>query len=239
MSQAANLKRLTFVIFTVLDNASKMAFSENVAEALHLQMQCMQDGMFALKQLDKFRKLGSDAEARVKNDVRSGVMMAYLKQVENLNVVKAKARARVAALETTDGAEYSRLKDITRPFLVPEDMIASLLLAVELIKKEARAGMEELSSTTGDLHIPATSWRKDLKDDPSLDDVKTCVATFLDEDVSSLEPNLAKLKEAFGSDMQQNVLKHEGLKALHCPSLPLEALRGIRGPSLPPQSTTD
>ena len=57
----------------------------------------------SLKQLDKFRKLGSDAATRLKNDIRRATLLAYLKQLEGLNIAKDTAAKAMAALEHSGG----------------------------------------------------------------------------------------------------------------------------------------
>ena len=195
------MKRLSFPLFVSLDKACELAFTEASLGAVKLQIQYMQDGCHSLKQLDKFRKLGSDTATRLKNDVRHATLLAYLKQLEGLNITKDKAAKAMAALEHSDNVIYGKLRDISlcdllRPFSVPEDMAEAISEAVSSTANAAEEALTKLSDITNDKHLPDTSWKGCLQKDCSLTALQNCVAANLDFDVTGLEPALEKLKEA-------------------------------------------
>ncbi|CAE7265908.1 unnamed protein product, partial [Symbiodinium sp. CCMP2456] len=186
-NQASNHKRLAYQIFSILDGFGKIAFDDFVAESLKLQMQYMQDGLHLLKQLDKFRKLGSDSAGRLKNDVRWGSLLAYLKQLEGLRVVRDKAIRSMDSLASSAPAEHAKLKELCfsgleRPFQVPEDMQEAFVLAMKEMQKSAEDLIDKVGDITNNLHMPKSRWTKDLQPDAAAETVKLCVASTLDFD---------------------------------------------------------
>ncbi|CAE7397791.1 unnamed protein product [Symbiodinium sp. CCMP2592] len=201
MTKASNLKWLAYQIFSLLDGFGKLAFADPVAESLKLQMQYMQDGLYVLKQMEKFRKLGSDPAGRLKNDVRWGALLTYVKQLEGLRTVRDKASSRVDVLASSAPTEHAKLKelcfsDLDRPFQVPEDMKDAFVFAMKAMQKDAEELIDKMGDSTQNLHLPKSRRKKDLKPDATAETVKMCIASSLDFDVSQLEPTLQALKEA-------------------------------------------
>ncbi|OLP73962.1 hypothetical protein AK812_SmicGene46642 [Symbiodinium microadriaticum] len=199
-NQASNLKRVPYQIFSILDGFGQIAFVDLVSGCLKFQMQYMQDGLHLLKQAEKFRKLGSDPAGRLKNDVRWGGLVAYLKQSEGLRAVQQKATKALENLATADPTQHAKIKelcfsDLDRPFQMPEDIKEAIVLAMKEMQKNAEELIDKVGDITHDLHIPKFRWTKDLKHDATVETVKMCISSTLDFDVSPLEPTLQSLKE--------------------------------------------
>ena len=195
------MQRLSFPVFVNLEKASGLAFTQKAANAIKYQVQYMQEGCHVLKQLEKYRKLGSDAEARVKNDVKCGAIFGYLKQLEQLAGTREKASTVTAALSGTDPVEFSKLKEVElctleKPFNVPEDVLESMRMIVSDLDQQVDKGLDRLSDITCGLHLPDKTWTAELKKDSPIADVKKCASSKLDFDVSGLQGTLDSLKEA-------------------------------------------
>ena len=200
--QAANMQRLSFNLLQFLDKICLATFEGILLDAVRLQVLYMTEGCHVLKQVHKYRKLGSDVPGRFRNDIKSACLMAYLKVFEQLAATQTKSRKALQAVaEAEEHAEdYQRLQEIdfcsVDPFQVPEDMAQGIVFTVKDMEGHANASLDRLSNVTHDKHLEASSWKDGLKPDASFKDVQIYVTTQLDDDQTDLEPTLKGLQEA-------------------------------------------
>ena len=162
------------------------------------QIAWLKDAVHVLRQEARWVKLGRNTDARLKADVKSGVLLGYLKQVEVLN---SNAETVRKSMEVDVGHDEKPPVDFTsiRALLISPEVLEGLTNLAQTFSENVKQSLGLLSDCTHDRHHGAELWKLKLQEATSVteNDITTCASLMLaDINMDPLDGILAGLLEA-------------------------------------------
>lgn len=186
---------------TLLNKMVDLAFdSHQQLSAVTGQAKLLSDGAYLRKQQAKWLKLGSDSKTRLKNDVKQGVLIAYLKSAESFFAsVKKASGDKQPEHEIKEYSGKIAAMDIGEAFPLNEEVISGLNDFVHDMKATVEKHVGTLCEITSEKHLPGEgkSWKHSLGEEATVKEVRTFVSLHLGgDDVSKLPDILRTLDQA-------------------------------------------
>ncbi|CAE7197685.1 unnamed protein product [Symbiodinium sp. CCMP2592] len=202
-----------------LKKAMSKCLQGDVAKALQQWIGLLPEALSCAKQLEKFRKLGQNTEARLATDSKGNALTTLVKQYETFHTAQVQARKNIDAISDEDEQKIRfvalGIQDLP-VFKIADDAIAALSAKADELKQQANDFTEKVSDMTHDKHLPETSWKQSLSDTSTLADVQTAATLHMDNDVSGLEKVLKQLIEVSVIRISQSDIKvHNQIVAWH------------------------
>ena len=182
-------------IACAVDCLSKITLDDSARKYLRAELDFLEKAFCLKMQGEKWMQLGRDNSARLTNDVKSGVLYAYLRQADTLLNLKDKlleAKTSVSQ-DMLPGHSFTELDEWT----FNRQILDGLACFAEMQDKTVKDILAKLSEVTHDRHFGETSWKASLAADASIRDIQTCAAAHIGSmNMEPLDGLLSRLQEA-------------------------------------------